>query len=220
MNLGIVRLDLPIFGLVKANHIPCVTQHLPSISSHLRSRARQPCFAGATNASDSCQVQFPVLWLSHRQYLPVGGNQQSISSTCLSGCARQPHPGDGTVIDCLQMVRNDSTGAKASEFEHIGHSHNDVAIDHILRANNPAPAIVIDSNWDIAAANASTGLLLAIAEVEQDLASGFNLLDTLLGPGGLGDRLANSQEIRAAAWLRASRESVSNPALAKRLRDL
>jgi len=118
------------------------------------------------------------------------------------------------------MVRNDSTGAKASEFEHIGHSHNDVAIDHILRANNPAPAIVIDSNWDIAAANASTGLLLAIAEVEQDLASGFNLLDTLLGPGGLGDRLANSQEIRAAAWLRASRESVSNPALAKRLRDL
>lgn len=94
------------------------------------------------------------------------------------------------------------------------------AIHHILSANNPAPAIVIDSNWDITAANVSTGLLLAIAGVEQDLASGFNLLETLLCPGGLGDRLANSQEIRAAAWQRASRESVSHPALAKRLRDL
>lgn len=94
------------------------------------------------------------------------------------------------------------------------------AIDHILRANNPAPAIVIDSNWDITAANVSTGLLLAMAGVAQDVASGFNLLKTLLCPGGLGDRLANAQEIRAAAWQRASRESVCNPALAKRLRNL
>lgn len=94
------------------------------------------------------------------------------------------------------------------------------AIDHILRVNNPAPAIVIDSNWDITAANVSTGLLLAMAGVEQDVVSGSNLLETLLCPGGLGDRLANAQEIRAAAWQRASRESVSNPALAKRLRNL
>lgn len=94
------------------------------------------------------------------------------------------------------------------------------AIDHILLANNPAPAIVIDSNWDIKAANVSTGLLLAMAGVVQEEASGFNLLDTLLRPGGLGDRLANPLEVRAAAWQRASRESVSNPALAKRLRDL
>lgn len=94
------------------------------------------------------------------------------------------------------------------------------AIDNILRANNPAPAIVIDSNWDITAANVSTGLLLAMAGMAQDVASGFNLLETLLCPGGLGDRLANAQVIRAAAWQRASRESVSNPALAKRLRNL
>jgi transcriptional regulator with XRE-family HTH domain len=94
------------------------------------------------------------------------------------------------------------------------------AIDHILHANNPAPAIVIDSNWDITAANVSTGLLLAMAGVAQDVASRLNLLETLLGPGGLGDRLANAQEIRAAAWQRASRESVSNPTLAERLNSL
>ncbi|PVZ41337.1 helix-turn-helix domain-containing protein [Pseudomonas sp. CC120222-01a] len=94
------------------------------------------------------------------------------------------------------------------------------AIEHILHANNPAPAIVIDSNWDITAANVSTGLLLALAGVTQEVSSGLNLLETLLSPGGLGDRLANAQEIRAAAWQRAARESVSNPALAERLRSL
>ncbi|QXI30724.1 helix-turn-helix domain-containing protein [Pseudomonas vanderleydeniana] len=94
------------------------------------------------------------------------------------------------------------------------------AIEHILQANNPAPAIVIDSNWDIAAANVSTGLLLAMAGVAQDMTSGLNLLDTLLCPGGLGDRLVNAQEVRAVAWQRASRESVSNPELARRLSDL
>nr|WP_314614006.1 helix-turn-helix domain-containing protein [uncultured Pseudomonas sp.] len=94
------------------------------------------------------------------------------------------------------------------------------AIDHILQANNPAPAIVIDSNWDVTAANVSTGLLLAMAGVAQQAASGFNLLETLLRPGGLGDRLANPQDVRAAAWQRASREAVGNPLLAKRLRDL
>lgn len=59
-----------------------------------------------------------------------------------------------------------------------------------------------------------------MAGVAHDVASGLNLLETLLCPGGLGDRLANAQEIRAAAWRRASRESVGNPALAKRLRNL
>ncbi|KPA99422.1 MULTISPECIES: helix-turn-helix domain-containing protein [Pseudomonas] len=94
------------------------------------------------------------------------------------------------------------------------------AIDHILQANNPAPAIVIDSHWNVTAANVSTGLLLAMAGVAQDPASGLNLLETLLCPGGLGDRLVNADEIRAVAWQRASRESVGNPELAMRLRNL
>lgn len=94
------------------------------------------------------------------------------------------------------------------------------AIEHILQANNPAPAIVIDSNWQVIAANASTGLLLAMVGVAAQAAPGLNLLDTLLRPGGLGDHLANAQEIRAAAWQRASREAVANPTLAEHLRNL
>lgn len=54
------------------------------------------------------------------------------------------------------------------------------AIEHILQANNPAPALVIASNWDITAANASAGLLLAMLGVQTTQPSGLNLLDTLL----------------------------------------
>lgn len=95
-----------------------------------------------------------------------------------------------------------------------------VAIEHILQANNPAPAIVINSKWDITAANASVGLLFEMAGVSVSGESGLNLLDTLLRPGGLGDCLVNAQEIRAIAWQRAAREATSNPDLAHLLRDL
>lgn len=60
------------------------------------------------------------------------------------------------------------------------------AVQHILQANNPAPAIVIASNWNITAANASAGLLFAMAGVAPGNETGLNLLDTLLRPGGLG----------------------------------
>ncbi|MEX3776527.1 helix-turn-helix domain-containing protein [Pseudomonas sp. MYb118] len=94
------------------------------------------------------------------------------------------------------------------------------AVEHILQANNPAPAIVIDSHWNVTAANASTGLLLAMVGIDANGLSGLNLLDTLLRPGGLGDHLVNADEIRAITWQRAAREALSNPELARRLRDM
>ena len=94
------------------------------------------------------------------------------------------------------------------------------AIEHILQANTPAPALVIASNWDITAANASAGLLMAMLGVQTTQPSGLNLLDTLLRPGGLGDHLVNADEIRAIAWQRAAREAFSNPELAELLRKL
>ncbi|NER61382.1 helix-turn-helix transcriptional regulator [Pseudomonas sp. MAFF212428] len=94
------------------------------------------------------------------------------------------------------------------------------AIGHLLQAQNPAPAIVIDSNWDVTAANTSTGLLLAMTGTAAQGASGLNLLDTLLRPGGLGDHLVNAQQVRAVAWQRAAREATGNPALASRLQNL
>lgn len=94
------------------------------------------------------------------------------------------------------------------------------AIQHILQVNNPAPAIVIASNWDITAANVSAGLLFAMVGVPVQSQTGLNLLDTLLRPGGLGDHLINADEIRALAWQRAAREASGNPDLARLLQDL
>ena len=95
------------------------------------------------------------------------------------------------------------------------------AIMHVLKANNPAPAIVIDSQWQVLAANDSTALLFELLGLPNDAAAGgLNLLATLLEPGGLGDYLLNAEQIRHAAWLRASREALGNPALTLLLASL
>ncbi|WP_225613551.1 helix-turn-helix domain-containing protein [Pseudomonas sp. Pdm06] len=94
------------------------------------------------------------------------------------------------------------------------------AIDHVLHANNPAPAIVLNAQWDILAANASAGVLFDLVGLAREATEGLNLLVTLLQPGGLGDRMSNAEEIRVVAWQRASREALSNPALAEILKSL
>lgn len=94
------------------------------------------------------------------------------------------------------------------------------AINHVLHANNPAPAIVLGAQWDILAANTSAGVLFNLVGLARDAADGLNLLATLLQPGGLGDHLNNAEEIKLVAWQRASREALSNPALAEILKSL
>ncbi|SFB41759.1 Helix-turn-helix domain-containing protein [Pseudomonas simiae] len=94
------------------------------------------------------------------------------------------------------------------------------AVSHVLHANNPAPAILLGSQWQVLAANASTGVLFELVGIRQDAAEGVNLLTTLLQPGGLGDHLINADEIRILAWQRATREALGNPELAALLAGL
>jgi transcriptional regulator with XRE-family HTH domain len=88
------------------------------------------------------------------------------------------------------------------------------AVSHVLHANNPAPAILLGSQWEVLAANASTGVLFELVGINPNAADGLNLLTTLLQAGGLGDHLVNAEEIRTLAWQRATREALGNPALA------
>ena len=94
------------------------------------------------------------------------------------------------------------------------------AVSHVLHANNPAPAILLGSQWEVLAANASTAVLFGLVGIAPDAADGLNLLTTLLQPGGLGDHLLNAEEIRTLAWQRATREALGNPALADLLAGL
>lgn len=94
------------------------------------------------------------------------------------------------------------------------------AVSHVLHANNPAPAILLGSEWQVLAANASTDLLFELVGIRPDAAQGLNLLTTLLQSGGLGDHLINAEEIRTLAWQRATREALDNPAVAALLANL
>lgn len=94
------------------------------------------------------------------------------------------------------------------------------AVNHVLHANNPAPAILLDSQWQVLSANASTGVLFGLLGIPPDAALGLNLLTTLLQSGGLGDHLVNAEEIRTLAWQRATREALGNPELATLLTTL
>ncbi|MNM82883.1 anaerobic benzoate catabolism transcriptional regulator [compost metagenome] len=108
--------------------------------------------------------------------------------------------------------------ASALSAPHLAVVHD--AIAHILQANNPAPAIVLDNTWRITAANTGATRLLHIAGVDTGSGTALNLLQLLFCPGGLGDALVNAEEVRAIAWQRASREAVGNADLARILAQL
>ncbi|WP_449103756.1 MmyB family transcriptional regulator [Pseudomonas veronii] len=94
------------------------------------------------------------------------------------------------------------------------------AVSHVLHANNPAPAILLGSEWQVLAANTSTAMLFGLVGIDPGAADGVNLLSTLLQSGGLGDHLINAEEIRTLAWQRATREALTNPSLAALLASL
>lgn len=95
------------------------------------------------------------------------------------------------------------------------------ALMHLLKANNPAPAIVIDSGWQVLAANQATAALFQLLGLSQHaMERGFNLLTALLEPGGFGDCLINAEDVRQVAWQRASREAMGDPGLAALLAGL
>lgn len=48
------------------------------------------------------------------------------------------------------------------------------AVSHVLHANNPAPAILLGSQWQVLAANASTGVLFELVGIRPDAAEGVD----------------------------------------------
>jgi len=88
------------------------------------------------------------------------------------------------------------------------------AIEHVLRAHEPLPAVVIDARWDLVAANGAAPVLLdgaAAALLEPPV----NVLRLSLHPAGIAPRIVNLAEWRAHLLDRLSRdiESTADPAL-------
>jgi len=93
------------------------------------------------------------------------------------------------------------------------------AIEHVLRAHEPYPAVVIDARWELVAANDAVPLLT------EGVAAGLleppvNVLRLSLHPEGMAPRIVNLAKWRAHLVDRLSRdiESTADPALIE-LRD-
>jgi transcriptional regulator with XRE-family HTH domain len=88
------------------------------------------------------------------------------------------------------------------------------AIDRLLRAHEPYPALVVDRHWGLVAANAALAPLVAGA-AQHLLEPPVNVLRLSLHPEGLAPRIANLAEWRAHLLDRLGRQAVvsGDPAL-------
>ena len=95
------------------------------------------------------------------------------------------------------------------------------AVDLILKAHEPYPALVVDLQWNLVAANAAIEPLMA--GVAPELLSGqVNVMRLSMHPKGLAPRIANLGEWRAHALERLRRqvELTADPGLIDLLEEL
>jgi transcriptional regulator with XRE-family HTH domain len=93
------------------------------------------------------------------------------------------------------------------------------ALQQLLHAPGSPPALVLDAEWNLVMANAGVQRLLDLLDLPMPAAPA-NLLDWLLGQGGMRGRLLNEAEVCGEVLHRARREAVQVPALAARLQRL
>lgn len=92
------------------------------------------------------------------------------------------------------------------------------ALDAMLQAPGAAPALVLDADWNLVMANA--GVLRLLDLLELPMPQQPNLLEWMLQPGGLRQRLINEAEVCGELLHRAAREAAYSPSLATRLAGL
>ena len=95
------------------------------------------------------------------------------------------------------------------------------ALDKILTGHMPYPAVVVDRHWEMVAANAAVGVLVA-GVAEHLLAPPLNVLRATLHPEGMAPRIANLGEWRAHLLDRLRRQAITtgDPALPALLTEL
>ena len=96
------------------------------------------------------------------------------------------------------------------------------AIDLVLKAHEPFPAIAIDRHWTLMAANAVVPALLAMVADKGLLDPPVNVLKLSLAPGGLAPHIVNLPEWRTHLLerLRHQIEITADPKLEMLFRDL
>src|SRR5258705_4737738 len=90
------------------------------------------------------------------------------------------------------------------------------ALDRLLKGHEPFPAVAVDRQWELVAANAPALALLTDGVAAELLEPRVNTLRVTLHPDGLAPRIANLAEYSAHLLTRLRREAVlaGDPALA------
>jgi transcriptional regulator with XRE-family HTH domain len=96
------------------------------------------------------------------------------------------------------------------------------AVEAILRAQMPHPALAVDRHWKLVSANAAVAPLMAMVEERALLTPPVNVMRLALHPRGLAPRIANLREWRAHLLHRLRRqvEASADPVLAALLAEL
>lgn len=93
------------------------------------------------------------------------------------------------------------------------------ALQQMLHAPGSPPALVLDAEWNLVMVNSGVQRLLDLLGLAMPEGPA-NLLDWLLGQGGMRDCLLNEAEVCGEVLHRARREALHVPALAARLQRL
>jgi transcriptional regulator with XRE-family HTH domain len=95
------------------------------------------------------------------------------------------------------------------------------AVQHLLAAHDPAPALVLDASWNVVEVNRGMRRLAGLLGLDPAILDGpLNMLAATLAPGGFGELFVNREEIRHDVWHRALREAPHVPALARLVEEL
>jgi transcriptional regulator with XRE-family HTH domain len=97
-----------------------------------------------------------------------------------------------------------------------------LAVDMVLKAQEPFPALAIDRHWTLIAANATIAPLLADVTEKSLLEGPVNVLRLSLHPGGLAPHIVNLAEWRAHLLerLRQQIDTSGDPILGALLKEL
>jgi transcriptional regulator with XRE-family HTH domain len=97
------------------------------------------------------------------------------------------------------------------------------ALEQLLRAHDPMPALLLDAQWNVLQRNQGAQRLWRwlLPDIEETPdAQVVNLLDGLVHPQGFGRRILNLAEVGPALWLQLRNEACALPALTPRVEAL
>jgi transcriptional regulator with XRE-family HTH domain len=94
------------------------------------------------------------------------------------------------------------------------------ALERLLAAHEPAPAIVVDAMWNLVLANRGARRMHRLLAGADVLAPPLNVLYRIFHPDGWRRLVVNFEEVAATLWHRVQLETLHHPPLAQLLQEI